>query len=76
MGYISNFTCAKCYFLYVGFSDSYVNQSLAGQTILEFTIKLVKILSGFRMIFRKNGKRKVICFYELHHRSNLPNAFQ
>jgi hypothetical protein len=31
--YISNFTCARYYFLYVEFSDFYVNQSLAGQTI-------------------------------------------
>jgi hypothetical protein len=32
-GYISNFTCASYSFLYVEFSDFYVNQSLAGQTI-------------------------------------------
>jgi hypothetical protein len=32
-GYISNFTCARYYFLYVEFSDFYVNQSLAGQTL-------------------------------------------
>jgi hypothetical protein len=32
-GYISSFTCARYYFLYVGFSDFYVNQSLAGQAI-------------------------------------------
>jgi hypothetical protein len=31
-GYTSNFTCAKYYFLCVEFSDSYVNQSFAGQT--------------------------------------------
>jgi hypothetical protein len=31
--YISNFTCARYYFLYVEFSDVYVTQSLAGQTI-------------------------------------------
>jgi hypothetical protein len=31
-GYISNFTCAGYSFLYVEFSDFYVNQSLAGQT--------------------------------------------
>jgi hypothetical protein len=30
--YTSNFTCARYYFLYVEFSDFYVNQSLAGQT--------------------------------------------
>jgi hypothetical protein len=35
-GYISNFTCARYYFLYVEFSDFYVNQSLAGQTLLQF----------------------------------------
>jgi hypothetical protein len=34
MEYISNFTCARYYFLYVEFSDFYVNQSLAGQTIV------------------------------------------
>jgi hypothetical protein len=33
-GFISNFTCAKYYFLYVEFSDFYMNQSLAGQTIV------------------------------------------
>jgi hypothetical protein len=32
-GYISNFTCAWYYFLYVEFSHFYVNQPLAGQTI-------------------------------------------
>jgi hypothetical protein len=31
--HISNFTCARYYFLYVEFSDFYLNQSLAGQTI-------------------------------------------
>jgi hypothetical protein len=31
--YIANFTCARYYFLYVEFSDFYVNQSLAGQTL-------------------------------------------
>jgi hypothetical protein len=30
---ISNFTCARYYFLYVEFSDFYVNQPLTGQTI-------------------------------------------
>jgi hypothetical protein len=33
VGYISNFTCASYSFLYVEFSEFYVNQSLAGQTI-------------------------------------------
>jgi hypothetical protein len=32
-GYISNFTCASYSFLYVEFSDFYVNQSITGQTI-------------------------------------------
>ncbi|CAH1371992.1 unnamed protein product [Tenebrio molitor] len=32
-GYISNFTCARYYFLCVEFSGFYVNQSLAGQTL-------------------------------------------
>jgi hypothetical protein len=31
-GYILNFTYYSDYFLYVKFSDFYVNQSLAGQT--------------------------------------------
>jgi hypothetical protein len=34
-GYISYFTCPRYYFLYVEFSDFYVNQSLAGQTIYQ-----------------------------------------
>jgi hypothetical protein len=41
-GYISNFTCARYCFLYVEFSGSYVNQSLAGQTLTSFCL-LVKI---------------------------------
>jgi hypothetical protein len=32
-GYISNFTCAGHYFLYIEFTGIYVNQSLAGQTL-------------------------------------------
>jgi hypothetical protein len=36
-GHISNFTRARYYFLCVEFSDFYVNQSLAGQTITLFT---------------------------------------
>jgi hypothetical protein len=32
-GYISNFTWTRDYFLYVAFSDFYVNQSPAGQTL-------------------------------------------
>jgi hypothetical protein len=35
-GYISNFRCARYYFLYVELCDFYVNQSLAGQTIQMF----------------------------------------
>jgi hypothetical protein len=31
-GYISNFTCVRYYYLYVEFSDFYVNQSL-GETL-------------------------------------------
>jgi hypothetical protein len=40
-GYISNFTCASYYFLYVEFGDFYVNQFLAGQTI---PVKLIEYL--------------------------------
>jgi hypothetical protein len=32
-GYISNFRCARYYFLYVELCDFYINQSLAGQAI-------------------------------------------
>jgi hypothetical protein len=35
---ISNFTCSKYNFLYVEFSNFYVNQSLTGQTIPTHTI--------------------------------------
>jgi hypothetical protein len=42
-GYISNFTCARFYFLYVVFSDLYVNQSLAGQT-LEIIVSVILIV--------------------------------
>jgi hypothetical protein len=40
--YISNFTCARYYFLYVELSDCYVNQSLAGQTITKKLLCNVK----------------------------------
>jgi hypothetical protein len=33
-GYISYFTCARYYFLYEEFSGFYVNQSVAGQTLV------------------------------------------
>jgi hypothetical protein len=48
-GYISNFTCARYYFLYVEFSDLYVNQSLAGQ-ILPINQTL------FQVTFFKSGE--------------------
>jgi hypothetical protein len=34
---ISNFTCARYYFLYVECCDFYVNQSLAGQALQVFS---------------------------------------
>jgi hypothetical protein len=40
-GYISNFTCARYYVLYVEFNEFYVNQSLGGQTLL--------IVAGYTM---------------------------
>jgi hypothetical protein len=42
-GYISNFTRARYYFLCVEFSNFYVNQSLAGQTIPYITIFFEKM---------------------------------
>jgi hypothetical protein len=43
-GYISNFTRARYYFLRVEFSDFYVNQSLAGQTIPYLSSKTLHVL--------------------------------
>jgi hypothetical protein len=66
-GYISNFTCVKYYFLYVEFSDSYVNQSLAGQTILECTKKIVHVLI-LKNLSTKNKyqmKMNLLLFYIL-----------
>jgi hypothetical protein len=37
-GYISNFPCARYYFLYVEFGGFYVNQSLTGQTLVMLLI--------------------------------------
>jgi hypothetical protein len=53
-GYISNFTRARYYFLCVEFSDFYVNQSLAGQTILPYparTVYLTGLLDAIRHAF-------------------------
>jgi hypothetical protein len=45
----------RYYFLYVEFSDFYVNQSLAGQTIHMFNSmhvnKIVKLLLGIQVLF-------------------------
>jgi hypothetical protein len=51
-GYISNFKCAGYYFLYVEFSDFYVNQSLAGHTI--------QISKESSMIFLKQCVQKML----------------
>jgi hypothetical protein len=50
--YILNFTCARYYFLYVAFSDFYVNQSLAGQTITIFFIHRL----ASRKVYQKEQK--------------------
>jgi hypothetical protein len=46
-GYISNFTRARYYFLCVEFSDFYVNQSLAGQTIQNLLIQHSRLFEMF-----------------------------
>jgi hypothetical protein len=51
--YISNFTCARYYFLYVEFSGFYVNQSLAGQTLVVRCIRKRRKKSV--LSFKKNG---------------------
>jgi hypothetical protein len=40
---ISNFTRARYYYLSAEFGDFYVNQSLAGQTILKFVLSPLKV---------------------------------
>jgi hypothetical protein len=52
-GYISNFTCARYYFVYVEFTGFYVNQSLAGQT-LYILLACVLFLHGKRETFAQN----------------------
>jgi hypothetical protein len=55
--YISNFMCARFYFLYLEFGDFYVDQSLAGQTILhllfyqaaQYTLSIVTNMSVMNM---------------------------
>jgi hypothetical protein len=60
-GYISNFACARYYFLYLEFSEFYINQSLAGQTIpiyqsmKPFKSLEIKCCHGvFQLIFQFN----------------------
>jgi hypothetical protein len=52
-GFISNFTWARNYFLYVECSDFYVNQSLAGQTTS------ISISNGRR----KNSFPRMYCWH-------------
>jgi hypothetical protein len=52
-GYISNFTRARYYFLCVEFSDFYVNQSLAGQTIVFYMFDCGSI-DGSTFFYFKN----------------------
>jgi hypothetical protein len=63
-GYISNFTCPRYYFLYVEFSEFYVNQSLAGQTIsFGMFLIFIYLLSIFNSFYGKNYLRKISLFY-------------
>jgi hypothetical protein len=55
--YISHFTCASYYFLYVELSDCYVNQSLAGQTITKKLLSKITRKKSFSVFFFPN-KRK------------------
>jgi hypothetical protein len=70
-GYISNFTYAGCYFLYVEFSDFYVNQSLAGQTIAVFRIFVFRVL---RLIPR-NSKTHIILQIKFVRKGKFPIVF-
>jgi hypothetical protein len=58
-GYISNFTCVRYYFLYVEFSNFYVNQSLAGQTIHRSEMFNCKIKNTFGRKMTYTEKLKV-----------------
>jgi hypothetical protein len=59
-GYISNFTHARYYFLCVEFSDFYVNQSLAGQTIADCTMPAKKFWPSFSAILFQNLARLLL----------------
>jgi hypothetical protein len=50
--YISNFTCARYNFIYVEFSDFYVNQPLAGHTIPCF-IPVNNSSQGVSLVFHE-----------------------
>jgi hypothetical protein len=63
-GYISNFTCTRYYLLYVEFSDLYVNQSFAGQTLHVFIIDYLKILGKCCPNFSPKG-------YSFYRRTHL-----
>jgi hypothetical protein len=57
--YISNFACARYshYSLYLEFSDFYVNQSLAGQTIPD----LFHAFFLYNFISQRQGCCKILC---------------
>jgi hypothetical protein len=63
-GYISNFTCARYYFLYLEFSGFYVNQSLAGQTLIDYFLLLFRLFN----LFYSNPSRIFLklCHYRLN----------
>jgi hypothetical protein len=54
-GYISNFTCARYYLLYVEFSDFYVNQSLPGQTLPILFLNILKYHQNVRRVNLKKN---------------------
>jgi hypothetical protein len=61
-GYNSNFTCARYYFLYVEFSDFYVNQSLAGQTMLRSAVSIFNLYCNNPTRYYQLMIYKITCF--------------
>jgi hypothetical protein len=62
-GYISDFTCPRYYFLYIEFSDFYVNQSLAGQTLPTTNFRRIFLETFFFKIANHRYKSYVNIFF-------------
>jgi hypothetical protein len=73
-GYVSNFTRAKYYYFCVEFSDFYVNQTLAGQTI---SLLICFLVDHSAQIYRAKNEtfRKIFIIIQLLNEIMKNNLF-